>query len=376
MKRAINIHILTAAAILAVLTVFAVTGPAAVNAETADADNPAAAEVVLEGSGSASGSDQAAGDPALGAVPAREPAFALMVNGSTVMYIESREAAEDALSSIVTKMVPKGTTLKSYSYKEKVRIVGVPGSEIPADEKVLNTKQAVKLLKQKMAEKTPLLTVRIVSDKYKTSTVKYHVKFKYKKSMLPFEFETKSKGKNGKLKICYQVVSTNGEVSSSKKSETTTLLKAKDAVVYTGKADAKKNLTWAKYKKYKAKIEKQALKLFGDYALGKNVVDYGKLFLGNPYKYGGKSLTNGIDCVQFIIALYKKYGIKLPENKRKFYQVGKKISLKDARAGDIIYYGSHVALYMGNGKVIHAQHRGIAISNVHYRKISFIRRVR
>ena len=106
------------------------------------------------------------------------------------------------------------------------------------------------------------------------------------------------------------------------------------------------------------------------------MVDYGKQFLGNPYKWGGKSLTNGIDCVQFVRALYRKYGIILPGKRSAFAHIGKAVSLKNARPGDIVYYGNHVAMYIGNGKIIHAQRKGINISNINYRKWKTIRRVK
>ncbi|MBQ1388276.1 MAG: C40 family peptidase [Clostridia bacterium] len=322
----------------------------------------------------------------------------MTVDGKAVMLVESEEAGMNALEEAIKVFVPKGTTLRSVSYDEVIAFVNADtlfnvsenaGTEdagmLKAAAKgvdltdglmtlggILNETDAEALLKQALSGKDPLLTVNMIVDKFKTKDIEQKVTFKYKKSMRIYDFKVKSKGKKGKKKTRYEWSVKNGEVVEKTKKETTTTKKAKNAVVYTGYKKASKKVKWSDYKEYKKEIKKQ----FGNTALGENVVEYGKRFLGNPYKYGGKSLTNGIDCVQFIRAVYKKYGIDLPGNKKKFYQVGHKVSLNEARAGDIVYYGSHVALYMGNGKVIHAQYKGISISNVHYRGISFIRRVK
>lgn len=112
---------------------------------------------------------------------------------------------------------------------------------------------------------------------------------------------------------------------------------------------------------------------------GGDVVDYAKNFVGNPYKYGGTSLTKGTDCSGFVLSVYKKFGYDLPHSSKSQRTVGKKVSnLSKAKPGDIICYRGHVAIYMGNNKIIHAStyKTGIKISNnANYRKIVAIRRV-
>ncbi len=112
---------------------------------------------------------------------------------------------------------------------------------------------------------------------------------------------------------------------------------------------------------------------------GKQVVAYAKKFVGNPYRYGGTSLTKGADCSGFTQSVYKKFGISLPRTSGEQRSVGKKVSsLKKAKAGDLICYYGHVAIYMGNNKIVHASSKktGIKIStNASYRAIASIRRV-
>ena len=319
-----------------------------------------------------------------------EQPYVMTVDGQAVMLVESEEAGMNALEDAIQVFVPKGTTLTSVTYDEEIEFVkadeyapatvtlraAAAGDEFSGLEASLGGVKdedgAEAVLKQALSGDDPLLTVNMLVDKFKTKKIEQKVTFKYKKSMRIYDFKVKSKGKKGKKQVRYEWTVKNGEVLSKEKKESTVTKEAKNAVVYTGYKKASKKIKWSEYEEYKDEIKEK----FGNVSLGENVVEYGKRFLGNPYKYGGKSLTHGIDCVQFIRAVYKKYGVDLPGNKKKFYQVGKKVSLSEARAGDIVYYGSHVALYMGNGKVIHAQYKGISISNVHYRGISFIRRVK
>lgn len=117
---------------------------------------------------------------------------------------------------------------------------------------------------------------------------------------------------------------------------------------------------------------------------GKKVVSYAKKFVGNKYKYGGTSLTKGADCSGFTMSVYKKFGKRLPHSSSAQRNVGKKVKggLKNAKPGDIICYSGHVAIYMGNNKIVHASNSapypkgGIKISNnARYRKIVTIRRI-
>ncbi len=113
-----------------------------------------------------------------------------------------------------------------------------------------------------------------------------------------------------------------------------------------------------------------------------SAASYAQNFVGNPYVYGGTSLTNGADCSGFVQSVYSKYGVSLPRTSSSQSNSGSSVSLSNVQAGDLVFYASngsinHVAIYIGGGKVVHASNRrdGIKVSNINYRTPCKARRV-
>lgn len=131
----------------------------------------------------------------------------------------------------------------------------------------------------------------------------------------------------------------------------------------------------------KAAIKKSAsdLVITGDNEMGVAVAEYAIQFVGNPYVWGGTSLTNGADCSGFVMKVYEEFGVSLPHSSAADRRQGSAVSggLKNAQPGDLICYSGHVALYIGDGKIVHAasEKSGIKISKADYRKILAIRRI-
>ena len=111
---------------------------------------------------------------------------------------------------------------------------------------------------------------------------------------------------------------------------------------------------------------------------GADVVQFAMQFVGNPYVYGGTSLTNGADCSGFVMSVYANFGVSLPHSSAADRTVGATVNgIENAQPGDIICYSGHVGIYAGNGQIVHAStsKTGIIVSSATYRSILSIRRI-
>ena len=108
-----------------------------------------------------------------------------------------------------------------------------------------------------------------------------------------------------------------------------------------------------------------------------SMLEFASQFIGNPYVWGGTSLTKGVDCSGFVMQVYAHYGISLPHSSSALRGVGRGVSYSEAQPGDIICYSGHVAIYLGGGKIVHASNPkdGIKVSTATYKKILAVRRV-
>lgn len=186
---------------------------------------------------------------------------------------------------------------------------------------------------------------------------------------------------DGYVSLDYVTLSTEFVKAESREEEEARLAKEeaeRKAALEAARKAEEKNRKAAKSESTATTSEVPVVYATGESALGQSVASYACQFVGNPYVYGGTSLTNGADCSGFVMSVYANFGVSLPHSSSGDRSVGTAVDgLANAQPGDIICYSGHVAIYIGNGQIVHAStaKTGIKISDVNYRTPLGVRRI-
>ena len=189
------------------------------------------------------------------------------------------------------------------------------------------------------------------------------------------------------------LVSEDDKLKVKKQTDDWAKVKVDGQTGYVSKDYAKVTYSFGKAKSMKQIQAEQAAKKAsvsvssnGSSATGSRIASYAQQFVGNPYRYGGNSLTGGIDCSGFTQQVMAKFGYSISRTSSSQSGDGRAVSTSNLRSGDLVFYGDggsidHVALYIGGGQVVHASNSapyprgGIKISNVNYRTPICARRI-
>lgn len=289
--------------------------------------------------------------------------YTITVDGEKVCFVRGESAAKKVRACIVETYLPEGTEVKLASLDKKISYKRT-NIKITKVEEPLTADEAAQYIIDKYEKQGEPIQVKLAS--YKIEKKPYTPKPKYVKNekMLAGETKVKKKGKDGKQDVTITYTSVNGKIKSRKITNRKVVKEGKPATVYKGVLGLPKGKNW---KTFKGKPV---------YRDGREVVLTSRNYIGAPYKYGGYSLTKGIDCVQFVRQMYAKYGIKLPNSHQGLQHSGTGVSYKNAKKGDVICYGNHVGIYVGKGKMINAVHKGVKISKVNPGRIKAVRRIK
>lgn len=293
--------------------------------------------------------------------------YAITVDGKEVVYVADKAAGEKVVRTIMEDYATDGAKVKSISLDKKISTERVMLWDDIDDKKLMKPKQAVEYIeaKNEVEDKDDALFTATIVGKTKGEE-EYIPEVVYKKddTMFAGDTEVEKEGKSGIQNVTREITTVNGEETDNDIVKAEVIEEGEAKVVVKGTRGLPEGADWKTYE--------------GDpvFASGQEMVDYSYRYMGAPYKYGGYSFKTGIDCVQFVRAMYKKYGIILPNNHPGIRASGKGVAYKDAKPGDVLCYKHHVAIYIGGGKVINAtKKRGIAISTVHPSRIITVRRI-
>lgn len=280
--------------------------------------------------------------------------WAVVSEGKTACYVASRQAGEDVLTGLRIRYYDTVGMQQGAELDPMVTIEKVPGG-LPEGARVMSVREAVDHVAENDEKDPENAVVRLAF----ASTVKETKKVANKTKVI----------KTDKLE--------KGEKKVSRKGGAGARYEESEIVQVNSNVVKKARMKSAEVEKPRTKIILEGTAVPAE-TKGMAVVAYGKKFLGNKYVWGGESLEHGVDCSGFTMRLYAHYGISIPHSSSAQGGVGKEVSEKDIQPGDLIVYDGHVAMYAGEGRIIHAagEKIGIIISDdIHYSRIKHIRRI-
>lgn len=282
--------------------------------------------------------------------------YVLKAGDEELFLVGDEETAEKVIEAVVDKYSPDGAQINSIVIDKKLSTDSKNlkrGEEPPV---VLTEKEAVDYVLERNKTEDPLFSVTISAETGSLENVKAGKTYEETDELYKGESEVKSKGVSGNQIVTNAVTSVNGAVVTTEVVDTAVVKEAENTLIHKGTKDRPKDTVWADYS--------GEVMGCGD---GAAVASFALQFVGNPYKYGGTSLTNGADCSGFVQSVYAKFGISLPRTAYPQARCGKGVSLSEAQAGDLVLYSGHIGIYIGGGKIVHAYNsrKGICVSGVH-----------
>jgi len=216
-------------------------------------------------------------------------------------------------------------------------------------------------------EMKPLVKINLVQLVTSTKPIKFKTVKKKSSELLKNTTKVKQEGKNGKKRVTELITSVNGEATKTEVKKSKVLKKPVKQILIVGTKEvpASDVSSYSDGETYSGS--------------GQAVADYALQFVGNPYEYGGSSLTDGADCSGFVMAVYDHFGVSMAHDADVMRNYGKGVSLSEAQPGDLVCYSGHVGIYIGGGQIVHAIDYGYDIGitsvNYSYKPVLAVRRI-
>lgn len=307
--------------------------------------------------------------------------WVVKVDNKEVVVVDSRETGEDVLTGLRTKYATGITAQQTADINQNITIERYQFADADTHPVVMNAPEAVDhvvAMNERNQDIIQIGTKKVVKEE---EIVPHDTEELETDDMEKGDTKVQQEGADGVNEVVYELDMVNGKEASRTKLSSTAVKAPVTKVVLIGtkepapepaRTTAQPSRTGSGSASVARPVSRPSYS-----ATGNAVVDYGLQFLGTPYVYGGSSLTGGIDCSGFTQAVYAKFGVSLPHSSYAQRSCGVGVSYSQAQPGDLICYNGHVALYMGGGKVVHANGygRGVQVSDATYNTIITVRRV-
>ena len=290
--------------------------------------------------------------------------------------VENSTVAEQVLAQFQKVYLSDGAEMVSFETEPFLNIAKKELGRASGKVTVVSQAEAMNALVQSCDGINPLMTATLTEQLVQNKVVPYTSSQENASDLTVGTTKVKTIGVNGAIANTMSITKVNGQIAASTLLKETVVTNPVNEVILVGTKPVRTYTAVPKASTFTAsKASVSTAGITG--SSGDSIIAYARLFLGNPYVYGGTSLTNGTDCSGFTMGVYRYFGVSLPHSSTSQRSVGTGVSYSEARPGDIICYSGHVALYMGGGKIIHAStpSSGIVIGNATYRPIITIRRI-
>lgn len=282
-----------------------------------------------------------------------EEPYVVTADGKELFVVKDEKTAEQVIKAVMDEYSPEGAQINSITVDRKLSTKDKElkrGEEPPV---VMTKKEAVDYVLKENGKEKPLFSVTINAEIGSVTGIEAGETYEDTEELYEDDTEVKTEGTNGSQIVTNNVISVNGNVLTTEVVDTAVVNESRPTIIYRGT-------------KERPQFDAAAYggQVLGD-GNGATIANYALQFVGNPYVYGGTSLTNGADCSGFVYAVYQAFGIGIPRVGAEY--AGKSVPLSEAKAGDILTYSGHYALYIGGGQVVHAlnESAGICVSSMY-----------
>ena len=284
-----------------------------------------------------------------------EAVYAVKAGNVEIFKVKDKETAQKVIQEVMDEYTPKGAQVSEIVLDKKIStsVAGVKRDRI--NEEVMTQAEAVDYVLEQNSTDDPLFCVTIKADVSDVNDVEAETEYEADDEMFENNSKVVQEGVDGSKVDTDRVISVNGAVLNTKNVGSTIINEATSKIIHKGTKTRPRDTAWADYSGSTIGVGN-----------GERVADFALNFVGNPYRYGGTSLTNGADCSGFIYSVYRHFGYTaVPRVGAQ--RIGRGVALAEAEPGDVVFYGHHYAMYIGGGKVVHAYNsrRGICVTGVH-----------